>query len=51
MKRLRTMIYPLATAKELMAELGKLIMLTRSGSRRTAADLAKACKSSVEEIE
>lgn len=45
------MIYPLATAEELMAELGKLITLTRSVRRLTAADLAKASQSSVEEIE
>ena len=45
------MIYPLATAEELMAELGKLIKHTRSVRRLTAADLANASQSSVEEIE
>ena len=51
MHRPRTMIYPLATAEELMIELGKLIMRTRSVLRLSAADLAKASQSSVEEIE
>lgn len=45
------MIHTLATAGELMAELGRLIMLTRAARRLTAADLAKASQSSVEEIE
>ncbi|MDE1951351.1 MAG: hypothetical protein KGL51_00770 [Betaproteobacteria bacterium] len=45
------MIYPLATAEELMGELGKSIMLTRSVRKLSVEDLAKASQPSVEENE
>lgn len=45
------MTYALDSAEELMAELGRLIMLTRTVRKLSVEDLSKARQSSVAEIE